>query len=168
MPAFPSASSEPDLDVLEVHVDQLAGDHDAVVGLHQDDRVGLDQVVGGGRIVDDGEGIDLSGPRDGVLLDLADTGTAALRAEVAPGEVLGPAVPALGPLEVVPSGDLPPLSRYRGHQIASRMLTVTAEPVPPVFCASPYLAFSTCLLSADPLSCSTSSTIWATPVAPMG
>ena len=104
---------ESDLDIVQVHIDELTCDHDAVVGLHEDDRIGLDQVVGRRSVVDDGEGVDLSLPFDSVLLDLSDTRTAAFRAEVASGEVYCPAVGALRSLEVVPAGDLPPLSCYR-------------------------------------------------------
>lgn len=48
------------------------------------------------------------------------------------------------------------------------MVTVAAEPIPPVFCARPYLASATWRLSALFLIWSAISAIWATPVAPIG
>ena len=48
------------------------------------------------------------------------------------------------------------------------MCTTEVEPVPAIFCRSPYLASFTCLLSAFPFNCRKASTNCPTPVAPSG
>ena len=98
-----------DLDLLQVHIDELALDHDPVVGLDHGDGVGLQHVVAVRGLVDDRERVHGSGPRQRVGLDLADGGPPAVGAEGPRREEDPPAVGALRSHEIVPAGDLPPL-----------------------------------------------------------